>query len=78
MGLVNFILLGCCHECEMRIREAEKNLKPQIIHYMLFVDGKKKYLCNRAVKPKDSKMTKDWASITCRNCLKQIAYWEDP
>ena len=30
-----------------------------------------KYLCNQAVKPISAKLSDDWSSVTCKNCLKR-------
>lgn len=47
-----------------------------IIHYMLFVNGNKRYLCNQACGTTKKKMSKDWNKIDCENCLKQRDKWD--
>lgn len=48
-----------------------------IVHYMLFKDNEPYYLCNQAVVPTLSKMSKDWNKISCKNCLMQRKEWDD-
>jgi hypothetical protein len=47
------------------------------VHYMLFKNGEKRYLCNQAVGTTESKMTKNWRRITCKNCLMQREKWDN-
>lgn len=40
-------------------------------HMIISKNGEYHYLCNQATSTIESKMTYSWASVTCKNCLKQ-------
>jgi len=50
--------------------------KKEKIHYLLFVEGDPRYLCNQACGITKGKVTKNWKHITCKNCLKQKEKWK--
>ncbi len=43
-----------------------------IIHKLISVDNKKRYLCNQAVDPSFNKGTRINYNVTCKNCLRGI------
>lgn len=46
--------------------------KEIIIHYFVWRNKRKVYLCNQAYYAKKSKSTRSLGSVTCKNCLKQL------
>jgi hypothetical protein len=43
---------------------------------MHFQDRDGRYMCNKAVAYKKEKMTKDKHKVNCKNCLKNLKYYE--
>ena len=45
---------------------------PHIIHMLIDVEGRDKYLCIQACDPTPSKSTRDPSKVTCKNCLRLL------